>query len=220
MTLEESELREKAREHVRRVKKWMRPLPRKSNLHRYPILKFFAGFARKRSYLWSFRTENVIPAIYAGCILSFQPLYGIQIVLALILAIWLKANLPILFSLQLLSNPLTIWPIWFTSYQVGRNFLSLFSIDALPLRRHEVQIMLDNFTHGEWGTNLDRLSSVFGVTSLGATMIGLFIAVILSITYKVITNRTLASYKLIKDKLKKYRVDKENPELEQSDSKH
>jgi uncharacterized protein (DUF2062 family) len=210
MTHEESELREQAHGHIRRVKWWLRFLPRRSNLHRYPVLKFFASSARKRSYLWSFRVENAIPAIYAGCLLSFQPLYGIQILLAILLANWLKANLPILVGLQFVSNPLTVWPIWYTCYLVGKNFLSIFSIEALPLRRHEVQIMLDNFANGDWGTNLDRLISVFGVTSLGATMIGLFIGAVLSIAYRLVSNRTVASYKLIIDKLSKHRKDTEN----------
>lgn len=205
MTVEEHELREKARNHIRRVKRWLRPLPRRSNIHRYPVLKLFASSARKRPYLWSFRTENALPAIYGGCLLALQPLYGIQILLAVVLAIWLKANLPILFSLQLISNPLTVWPIWFACYEVGRNVLMLFKVEALPLRRYELQVVLDNFASGDWGSNLDRMASVFGVTALGATIVGLFFGVVLSIAYKIIASRSLASYQLIRDKLKHHK---------------
>lgn len=218
MTVEEKELQEKATAHIRRVKKWLRPLPRRTNIHRYPILKLFAASAKKRSYLWSFRTENAIPALYAGCILTLQPLYGVQILLAMLCAIILRANLPILVGLQLISNPITVWPIWFACYQVGRNFLAILGFEALPLRRHEVQIMLDNFALGEWGTNLDRLATVFGVTSLGGMIMGTFIAIILSITYRIVSSRTAASYQLIRKKLKEHKIQKLSAKQPDADS--
>lgn len=206
MTVEEKELQKRASEHMRRVKRWLRPLPRRANIHRYPVLKFFASSARKRAYLWSFRVENAIPAIYAGCIITLLPLYGIQILLAFLFCLILRANLPICVGLQLFSNPVTVLPIWFTSYQVGRHFLSILGVEALPLRRHEVQILLDNFAHGEWGTNLDRLWTVFGVTSLGAIIIGTFFSILLSVIYRIVAARTANSYQVIREKLQQYRA--------------
>ncbi|HCR37111.1 MAG TPA: hypothetical protein DIU37_03070, partial [Opitutae bacterium] len=46
---------------IRRVKKLLRPLPRRANIHRYPFIKWFANAAHKRPYLWSFRTKEVTP---------------------------------------------------------------------------------------------------------------------------------------------------------------
>lgn len=209
MTIEEKELRKQASDHMRRVKRWLRPLPRKANIHRYPILKIFASSARKRAYLWSFRVENAVPAIYAGCILTLMPLYGVQIPLGFALALLLRANLPILIGLQIFSNPITVLPIWFACYNIGRHFLSIFHIEALPLRRHELQIMLDNFAQADWGTNLDRMSTVFGVTSLGALIIGIFVGLILSVTYRIVAARTANSYLLIREKLHEYHVHKQ-----------
>ena len=51
---------------IRRLKKWMRPLPRRSNIHRYPVLKWFSKFAYDRSYLWSFRSRTIVPALFLG----------------------------------------------------------------------------------------------------------------------------------------------------------
>jgi uncharacterized protein (DUF2062 family) len=201
MTVEESELHETRWRRIRRVKKWLRPLPRRATIHRYPILKFFADSARKRIYLWSFRVENAVPAIYAGCILTLMPLYGLQIVGALLLALWLRANLPILVGLQIVSNPITVFPIWFSAYQIGRIFLGLIGIQVDPLNRAEVRTLLDNFIHGAWGEKFSQLFIVFSVTSLGALILGTFFGLIGSVLYRIVSNRTAASYILLKKKI-------------------
>ena len=204
MTSEEHELRQARIKRIRRVKRWLRLLPRRSNIHRYPILRLFAESARRRIYLWSFRTENAAPAIYAGCILTLLPLYGIQIPLAFLLALLLRANLPILAGLQVVSNPITVLPIWYAAYQIGRNFLSVIGFETSPLSRGEVRIMLENFASGEWGTHLDRLMTVFGITSLGSIIMGTFIGLIATYTYRTVAIRTTASYarlvKIINDR--------------------
>lgn len=202
MTVEESKFNEAKRRRIRRVKKWLRPLPRRTNIHRYPILKFFAETARKRSYIWSFRVENAVPAIYAGSILTLMPIYGIQVPSALVLALLLRANLPILVGLQVVSNPLTVLPIWFAAYQIGRIILSVTGIHVDPLNREEVRLLLDNFIHGAWGEKFDHISTVFGVTSLGAIVMGSFFGLLGSVVYRIVANRTSASYVLLRGKIK------------------
>lgn len=202
MMVEESELNETKWRRIRRVKKWLRPLPRRATLHRYPILKIFADSARKRIYLWSFRVDNVVPAIYAGCILTLMPLYGFQILGAFLLALWLRANLPILVGLQVVSNPITVFPIWFSAYQIGRIFLGLIGIQVDPLNRTEVRILLDNFIHGAWGEKFNQLFVVFTVTSLGAVILGTFFGLLGSTLYRIAANRTATSYALLQKKIK------------------
>lgn len=201
MTVEESELHATKWRRIRRVKKWLRPLPRRATLHRYPILKFFADSARKRIYLWSFRVENAVPAIYAGCILTLMPLYGLQIIIALLLALWLRANLPIVIGLQVISNPITVFPILFSSYQIGRIFLGLIGIQVVPLNRAEVRILLDNFIHGAWGEKFSQLFIVFNVTCLGALILGTFFGLVGSVLYRIVAEQTAASYRLLREKI-------------------
>jgi uncharacterized protein (DUF2062 family) len=205
---EHDELLQTKYRRTRRVKRWLRHLPRRSNIHRYPILSLFADAARKRIYLWSFRTENAIPAIYAGCILTLLPAYGIQLPIALLLAILLRANLPILAGLQIVSNPITVLPIWYAAYQIGRHFLSVLGVEALPLRREEVRIMLDNFISGQWGNNLERVMTAFGVTSLGSIIMGIFFGLIVSVAYRIVANRTAASYALLREKIRLHKARK------------
>ena len=186
---------------IRRVKRLLRPLPRRSNVHRYPILKLFAGAAKKRLYLWSFRIVNVVPAIYAGAILTFLPLYGIQLPLALLLAVLCKANLPIIVALQMFSNPLTVLPIWFTCYQIGQLFLGVIGIHVRSMNRGEVQSILDRVSEGNWGERLESLAAVFSVTSLGGLILGTIFGLIGSAVYKFVARRTASGYGRIRDRL-------------------
>jgi uncharacterized protein (DUF2062 family) len=201
MTDAEDEFHKTKWRRIRRVKRWLRPLPRRATIHRYPILKFFAEAARKRAYIWSFRLENAVPAIYAGSILTLMPLYGIQLPLSLLLALVLRANLPILAGLQVVSNPITVIPIWFSAYQIGRHFLGVLGVEAAPLARGEVQSLLYNFTHGLWGDHIARLLTVFGVTSLGSIVMGSFFGLIGSIIYRMVASRTAASYEILSKKM-------------------
>ncbi|MEM8550530.1 MAG: DUF2062 domain-containing protein, partial [Verrucomicrobiota bacterium] len=125
-------LKQKRHERIRRVKRLLRPLPRRATVHRYPFLKWFAETARKRSYLWSFRRQHVIPTFYVGCILSLMPIYGVQIPFALALALVLRFNLMFMVGTQLLTNPLTFVPLYTAACFIGLQVLYLFGYD-LPV---------------------------------------------------------------------------------------
>ncbi len=117
------------RQRRKRVRSWLKPLPRRANVRRYPIIKRFADFAHKRPYLWSFKNASVLRAIYFGSLLAFMPSYGVQIPLAFVAALIGRANLTILVGLQLLNNPLTLGPIYLSTYHIGT-----WSMSALHLK--------------------------------------------------------------------------------------
>lgn len=106
-------------ERRRRFKRFLRPLPRRANIHRYPILKVFTRHVRNRPYLWSFRQEKVSVACYAGSILATLPLYGFQIPLALLAAVAFRANLPVIVAIQFITNPITMAPLYLTTHKIG-----------------------------------------------------------------------------------------------------
>lgn len=205
MTVEERALKKLRGDRIRRVKRWMRPLPRRTNIHRYPGLKWFADSARKRAYIWSFRLEYLVPAIYAGCILAFMPLFGIQLPLALLLAILLKANLPVLAGLQFISNPVTILPIYFSAYQIGRIFLGIFGLEVPFLGRRRFESILISLREGQWGENFVTVAQVFGVTSLGGAIVGLAIAAGAVVILKFILKRAEFSYEALSKRIHKQR---------------
>jgi uncharacterized protein (DUF2062 family) len=205
MTIDERALKKLRGERIRRVKRWLRPLPRRANIHRYPGLKWFAESARKRAYIWSFRLQHLVPAIYAGCILAFLPLFGIQLPLALLLAILLRANLPVLAGLQFISNPVTILPIYFSAYQIGRIFLSIFGIEVAFLGRRRFEAILISLREGQWGENFVTVAQVFGVTTLGGAIVGLTIAAAAVVALKFILKRAESSYEILARRIHKHK---------------
>lgn len=123
----------RARHHVRirRAKQFLRPLPRKATIHRWPVLKWFANTARKRPYLWSFRVREVSIALYFGFVISFLPLPGIQFLIAFAAAWTLRANLPIIMGAQLITNLATMWLIYPALGAFGTQLIDLFRLKSL-----------------------------------------------------------------------------------------
>ena len=185
MTIEEHRMRLLRRERIARVKRLLRIMPRKATMHRYPVLKWFTKAARKRSYLWCFRVKAVVPAIYAGCILSLLPIYGIQVPLAVLFSFILKANLPILTSLQFITNPITALPAYFTAYQIGRAILHPFGVESPALNMQEMNLLMDSIRAGNWGYNFKYLGTIWLLTTLGGSVLGVFLGTIGSVVYRL-----------------------------------
>ena len=110
---------------IRRVKNFLRFMPRRALLHKYPLVGRFAAIARKRSYLWSFKTAHVRPALYAGSILSLLPFMGVQLPVAFVLALVLRGNFMLLGGLQFITNPVTAVPVYYGTYQLGKAVINV-----------------------------------------------------------------------------------------------
>lgn len=213
MTPEEDQLHQQRRERVARVKRLLRWMPRKATMHRYPVLKWFRAAAIKRSYIWSFRVKAVIPAIYVGCILAFLPLYGVQIPLAVLAAFALRANLPILASAQFITNPLTVLPVYYTAYQIGRLSLNLLSVETPHLNMSEMRHLLGISDPATVMERFQYLSKVWLVTSLGGAMLGLFSAAVVATVYKVGAYEVAASYQRLRE-LQHRRLERQQAQLD------
>lgn len=112
----------------RRLRRLLRRLPRRANLQRYPVLKWFAHHARKAPFLWSFKRQNVMASLYLGSVLAFLPLYGIQALLAFAAAMLARGNLTVMIALQFVTNPLTILPIYGLTGWVGLRTMALLGV--------------------------------------------------------------------------------------------
>lgn len=118
-------------EHARaerfvRFRRWKRLLkfaPRRAAMHRYPLIGRFAAVARRRAYLWSFKTQHLRPAFYAGSILSLLPVMGVQLPLAFALSLLLRGNFMVMGGLQFITNPVTAAPIYYATYRLGSEVL-------------------------------------------------------------------------------------------------
>jgi len=138
----------------RTLRKILRYIPRPHNIRRFPVLSRFAHVIKARPYLWSYHRSKVVPAIILGSILAFLPIVGVQLIVALALAIIIKANLPILAALQFISNPITLVPIYFANYQVGTFTLKTLGITAQT-------------GDGPWGALLSMNATMLGGLILG-----------------------------------------------------
>ena len=173
-------------------------MPRRSNLHTYPFIRWFASAARKQPYLWSFRSAEVIPALYAGCILALMPLYGVQIVLAFILAYFLRANFPLLVGLQMVSNPLTIGPIYYTGYEVGRLFLGIFGFEMPVLTMNQLLNSLETLFSSSWYSSLESVLHIWLITMLGGAIMGTFMGAICSMAYRFVGKEIALTFGLFR----------------------
>jgi len=175
----EKELRFK---RIRRLKRWMRPLPRRSNIHKYPVLKWFSDSAYKRSYLWSFKGSSIRPALFWGMIISLSPLVGIQMLVAFFFALNVRANLPLIIAMQWISNPFTMGPIYFADYKIGRVLLELAGFNS-PRNK----ILSKDY---DWGgfklKDLLELLDTFPPMFVGGAVLGVFFGVILVFIYNLL----------------------------------
>jgi len=144
-----------------RMRYFLRWLPNKRSLKRFPILGKCGFYLRNRKSLWSFKEFKVGPAILIGSVVAFLPLFGIQLLTVMALALILKVNLPVLAGLQFISNPLTLVPIYLANYKLGTWLLN--SVGFEPMKE---TVSATVFT----GLN----STMVGGAVLG-TIVGLFL---------------------------------------------
>lgn len=115
----------------RRLRRVLKPLPRRSNLSRYPVLRHIKHWFAPFPFLWSYRQSETLRAVYLGSIITFLPIMGGQIFVGAVLALLFRANLTIMTALQFVSNPLTGPFMYALSYLVGRAI-------AIPLHLNEL----------------------------------------------------------------------------------
>ena len=165
---------------IRRLKKWMRPLPRRSNIHRYPVLKWFAKTAYDRSYLWSFKGNAMVQALFWGIWIAMLPIVGIQMIVVFFLALIVRANLPLIVALQWISNPLTMAPIYFADYEIGLLILELFGVDY---GRNKLLTAEFDWSGMEFA-DLWELVDTFPPMMVGGSVVGISLGVLAVFLYK------------------------------------
>lgn len=150
---------------LQRIKRLLKPLPRRANLAKYPVIRWFAEFARRRPWLWSFKPAHVTPALYSGAVIGLLPMPG-QVLLGFAAALLLRANFPLIAALCFATNPLTLVPLFTACYVTGYKIIHWISPGSKEFRLVEG---LQAMTQGEFSGAGDIFAAVF----LGAIPVGL-----------------------------------------------
>ncbi len=179
---------------TRRLKRLLRYVPRRAVFHRYPVVGRFADRARRRGYLWSLKPRHVRPALYLGSILALLPAMGFQLPLAFLLALFTRTNLMIAGGLQLITNPLTAAPIYYSTYRIGRKLLDFVggsgtAADASgsedPLAGEAIRVGLDPLEALESTTHWSAsLGTTVAALLIGGTICGLALGLLLDLSYR------------------------------------
>lgn len=73
--------------------------------------------------LWSVRRRSVTPAVALGIFIAWLPIVG-HVVAAVLGALVMRVNIPVALAATFLSNPVTVGPMLYTAYRVGRAVLN------------------------------------------------------------------------------------------------
>lgn len=148
-------------------KRWT---PDPNEFKRHPALSFISHLLHDPN-LFHLNRHSVSGGVSLGLFIAFLPILG-QMPLAALLALLLRVNVPIAVAFVWVSNPLTIPPIFFASYELGRLIL-----DTPPL---QFKITLS----WEWFTNeFTNLWKPLLVGSLIASCVASFLGYVITQLY-------------------------------------
>jgi uncharacterized protein (DUF2062 family) len=102
-------------------------IPSPQFIKAHPSLSFL-GFILADPNLYHLNRYSGSMAFLVGVFLAFFPIPG-QMVVAAIIAFWVRCNLPIAVALVWITNPITIPPIFFATYKLGTWLLDTPAMD-------------------------------------------------------------------------------------------
>jgi hypothetical protein len=90
--------------------------------------------------LWGIRRRTAVPAFALGLFIAFMPFPG-HIIMAVLVALSLRINIPVAVLTSLVSNPVTMYPMFYGAYRLGR---ALLGTELVPFR---FELSLNWVTH-------------------------------------------------------------------------
>ena len=160
--------------------------------------RFFRKFAFKRHHvaeqwfmtpfrhllhdhrLWGIRRRTVVPAFSLGLFIAFLPIPGHTLVGALS-ALALRVNIPVAALATWASNPLTMGPMYYAAYRLGRYLLDT------PVRQFRLELTWEWLTH--------TFLTIWQPMLLGCLILGCVASVAGYITLDLLWRSSLADYK-------------------------
>lgn len=109
-----------------------RYLPSPHQVRENPALRPVAHLLRG-SEIWHLNRRSAAGAVFIGLFCAFLPI-PLQMVIAAVLAIITRCNLPISVVLVWISNPITIPPIFYFTYRLGAWLLDMqIAVDSIEM---------------------------------------------------------------------------------------
>lgn len=129
--------------------------------------------------LWSIRRRTIVPAFSLGLFVAFMPVPG-HVLIAALGALALRINIPVAAVTTFASNPLTVGPMFFFAYRLGRKLL------ALEPRPFRFELSL------EWLTG--QFLTMWQPLLLGCILLGSLAALIGYVVLDLLWRASLAEY--------------------------
>ena len=137
--------------------------------------------------LWTVRRRNVLPAFALGIFIAFVPAPG-HLLVAALLALALRIHIPVAVLTTLISNPLTMGPLYYLCYKFGLVLLGL-----------EPQAFEFEFSVAWFG---DQFLNIWQPLLLGCLLLGTVAATIGYVGLDMLWRASIADY-LAKRRAKK-----------------
>lgn len=112
-------------------------IPDATVVKKQPALRFLRPLLEDPN-LFHFNRHSISLAMLVGVFLAFIPI-PFQMIFAAILALWIRCNLAVSIGLVWISNPITIAPIFFSTYQLG---LWILDIPGMHISPHDMTFSL------------------------------------------------------------------------------
>lgn len=160
--------------------------------------RFFRKFAFKRHHiadqwfmapfrhllqdhrLWGIRRRWVVPAFAIGLFIAFMPIPG-HTLMAALAALALRVNIPVAAVATWVSNPATMFPMYYFAYQLGSNML------GMELQPFEFEASIDWLTH--------TFVNIWQPMLLGSVLLGAAAAIAGYLLLDLAWRYSLADYK-------------------------
>lgn len=166
-------------ERKRRIRRILRLLPRRAAMARARLPQWLRSAAQTSWFLWSFRRGPVLRALYFGSVLALLPLFGIQMLLAALVCLGVRANFPVTAALQFITNPFTLVPVYGLTYLVGYTLINAFSGSPDAYDPGAVMAMI---AAGEVGGAGGVVAALF----VGGVVVGLGVALVLDFGWRLL----------------------------------
>jgi len=103
-------------------------LPDKQVLNKHVLLRGLSALVKQQPRLWQCNRHSIAVACFIGLFVAMIPL-PLQMLIAASWAVVLQGNLPLSVSLVWVSNPITMPPLFYFSYQLGASLLTIEKVE-------------------------------------------------------------------------------------------